>query len=106
MHKQPGYAQATGNEIWSGEATRRSGFAAEETRVDINIAGSGTAGNALQESQRKERPVWMVESTIVTNDTQVLDLFFCLFIFIKTLSFNIHSYTLFRMIAITLQMLY
>ncbi|XP_077297770.1 transcription factor IIEalpha [Arctopsyche grandis] len=70
MHKQPGYAQATGNEIWSGEATRRSGFAAEETRVDINIAGSGTAGNALQESQRKERPVWLVESTIVTNDAQ------------------------------------
>lgn len=38
----------------------------EETRVDVTI---GEADNATDTSAlRKERPVWMVESTIVTND--------------------------------------
>lgn len=53
-------------EQWSGEATRNLGLAVEETRVDVTI---GEADNAVDASaQRKERPVWMVESTIVTND--------------------------------------
>lgn len=61
-----------GSEIWSGEATRRGGFATEETRVDINISGSAAAAGASQDgSQRKERPVWMVESTVIGADAQV-----------------------------------
>jgi transcription initiation factor TFIIE subunit alpha len=71
MNKQPGHYPAPGSEVWSGEATRRSGFAAEETRVDINIDGTNNAAAAFPDAQRKERPVWMVESTIVTNDAQV-----------------------------------
>lgn len=53
-------------EQWSGEATRSQGLAVEETRVDITIGDNDNAvdPNAL----RKERPVWMVESTIVNND--------------------------------------
>ncbi|KAH9644251.1 hypothetical protein HF086_003750 [Spodoptera exigua] len=51
---------------WSGEATRNQGMLVEETRVDVTI---GEADNATDTSAlRKERPVWMVESTIVTND--------------------------------------
>uniref|UniRef100_A0A0A1XSZ6 General transcription factor IIE subunit 1 n=1 Tax=Zeugodacus cucurbitae TaxID=28588 RepID=A0A0A1XSZ6_ZEUCU len=49
---------------WSGEATRNQGFAVEETRVDISIGGE------LQEAvtERKARPVWMTESTVITED--------------------------------------
>lgn len=75
MNKRPGYPLATGNEVWSGEATRRGGFVVEEARVDINITGSGNA-NAFPDSQRKERPIWMVESTIASNETQVLNIYF------------------------------
>lgn len=75
LNKRPGHAPATGNEIWSGEASRRSGFVVEETRVDINITGSGNA-NAFQETQRKERPIWLKESTIASNETQVLNVDF------------------------------
>ncbi|CAH4018628.1 general transcription factor IIE subunit 1 [Pieris brassicae] len=51
---------------WSGEATRSQGLAVEETRVDITI---GDTDNAMDASAlRKERPVWMVESTIAAND--------------------------------------
>ncbi|KAI5644088.1 TFIIE alpha subunit domain-containing protein [Phthorimaea operculella] len=53
-------------EQWSGEATRSQGIAVEETRVDVTI-GEADA-NADAAAQRKERPVWMVESTIVTGD--------------------------------------
>ncbi|CAH1994482.1 unnamed protein product [Acanthoscelides obtectus] len=48
---------------WSGESTRRSGFAVEETRVDIMI---GEESNAAV--NRKEQPIWMTESTVVTTD--------------------------------------
>lgn len=49
---------------WSGEATRNQGFAVEETRVDISIGGE------IQEAvtERKARPVWMTESTVITED--------------------------------------
>lgn len=53
-------------EQWSGEATRNLGLAVEETRVDVAIVESDNAVDVT--TQRKERPVWMVESTIVTND--------------------------------------
>ena len=52
-------------EQWSGEATRGAGLAVEETRVDVTIGDDGGAPDA---AARKERPVWMVESTIVGND--------------------------------------
>ncbi|XP_041771589.1 general transcription factor IIE subunit 1 [Anopheles merus] len=52
-------------EQWSGEATRSSGFVVEETRVDITIGDSDTIDTA---TQRKDRPVWMTESTVISND--------------------------------------
>ncbi|XP_052860514.1 general transcription factor IIE subunit 1 isoform X2 [Anopheles cruzii] len=52
-------------EQWSGEATRSSGFAVEETRVDITIGDTDTLDTS---SQRKDRPVWMTESTVIAND--------------------------------------
>uniref|UniRef100_A0AAG5D398 General transcription factor IIE subunit 1 n=1 Tax=Anopheles atroparvus TaxID=41427 RepID=A0AAG5D398_ANOAO len=52
-------------EQWSGEATRSSGFAVEETRVDITIGDSDTLDTS---TQRKDRPVWMTESTVISND--------------------------------------
>lgn len=62
--KQP--AAKPSNEQWSGEATRNQGMVVEETRVDVTIGeADNAADNALQ---RKERPVWMVESTIPTNE--------------------------------------
>lgn len=52
-------------EVWSGEATRSSGFAVEETRVDITIGD----GNQHDNAPKKERPVWMTTSTVVgAND--------------------------------------
>ncbi|CAG9858710.1 unnamed protein product [Phyllotreta striolata] len=47
---------------WSGEATRRTGFAVEETRVDITIGEEN-----VSTVSRKEQPIWMTESTIITN---------------------------------------
>ena len=44
--------------VWSGEATRATGT--EETRIDISIGDE--AVKPAQE--RKERPVWMTESTV------------------------------------------
>ncbi|KAL4710566.1 hypothetical protein ACJJTC_008968 [Scirpophaga incertulas] len=55
-----------GGEQWSGEATRNQGLAVEETRVDVTIGESDSAADAA--AARKERPVWMVESTIIAND--------------------------------------
>ncbi|ETN64492.1 transcription initiation factor IIE, alpha subunit [Anopheles darlingi] len=52
-------------EQWSGEATRSSGFAVEETRVDITIGDSDTLDTG---TQRKDRPVWMTESTVISNE--------------------------------------
>lgn len=49
---------------WSGQATRSQGFAVEETRVDVSI---GEPGPEQKTTVRKERPVWMTESTVVTD---------------------------------------
>lgn len=55
-----------GSEVWSGEATRSSGFAVEETRVDITI---GDVDPNASNVPKKERPVWMTTSTVVgSND--------------------------------------
>lgn len=55
-----------GNEgQWSGELTRNSGFMAEETRVDVTI---GDADTDAKEVAKKDRPIWMTSSTVITND--------------------------------------
>lgn len=54
---------------WSGEATRNQGFAVEETRVDVTIGGDDAADNVVE---RKSRPIWMTESTVIT-DTDATD---------------------------------
>lgn len=54
-----------GSEVWSGEATRSGGFAVEETRVDITIGDADATDNA---APKKERPVWMTTSTVISND--------------------------------------
>ncbi|XP_018325740.1 general transcription factor IIE subunit 1 [Agrilus planipennis] len=57
-------------EQWSGEATRNAGFAVEETRVDVTIGGDNSINTAL--NNRKEAPIWMMESTVMSNtDSQV-----------------------------------
>ncbi|KAK7872034.1 hypothetical protein R5R35_004545 [Gryllus longicercus] len=52
-------------ENWSGEATRMQGFAVEETRVDVTIGDE----TIKEQTARKERPIWMTESTIITPDS-------------------------------------
>lgn len=55
------------SENWSGEATRNAGFMVEETRVDVTITDDNTN---LEVNNRKEAPIWMMESTVITNDSQ------------------------------------
>lgn len=64
-NKKPPAALRPPGDHWSGEATRTQGFAVEETRVDVMI-GDDAAKD--QTSVRKERPIWMTESTIITQD--------------------------------------
>lgn len=52
------------HETWSGDATKKSGFLVEEAKVDVTI-GEETIDTS---AQRKEAPVWMMESTVITND--------------------------------------
>ncbi|XP_014239142.1 general transcription factor IIE subunit 1 [Trichogramma pretiosum] len=52
---------------WSGEATRSSGFAVEDTRVDVLIGDEIVDNN--KSNQRKERPIWLMESTVITQDS-------------------------------------
>ncbi|XP_072765258.1 general transcription factor IIE subunit 1 [Anoplolepis gracilipes] len=54
------------SEQWSGEATRMSGFIVEETRVDVTIGDESPEDNAA--NHRKERPIWMMESTVINSD--------------------------------------
>lgn len=56
------------NEQWSGEATRTSGFMVEDTRVDVTIGDESAEDNAA--NRRKERPIWMLESTVINTDSQ------------------------------------
>ncbi|CAH1401859.1 unnamed protein product [Nezara viridula] len=53
------------SEFWSGEATRGQGFVVEETRVDVTI---GEKDVQPDNAVRKDQPVWMVESTVITHD--------------------------------------
>lgn len=52
---------------WSGEATRNAGFAVEETRVDITIGEESSNAAVIN---HKEAPIWMTESTVISNITQ------------------------------------
>ncbi|KYN05787.1 PREDICTED: general transcription factor IIE subunit 1 [Cyphomyrmex costatus] len=54
------------SEQWSGEATRMTGFIVEDTRVDVTIGDESPDDNAS--NHRKERPIWMMESTIINSD--------------------------------------
>lgn len=54
------------SEQWSGEATRMSGFAVEDTRVDVTIGDESPDDNTV--NHRKETPIWMTESTILNPD--------------------------------------
>lgn len=62
-------------ENWSGEATRGGGFAVEEARVDVTIADedANAAGAGVP---RKERPVWMVESTVMSSSDPAVSVAF------------------------------
>lgn len=66
IEKKP---QPNATESWSGEATRNLGFMVEDTRVDITI---GEDNSAVQ-NRRKEQPIWMTESTVMSNESQLLD---------------------------------
>lgn len=65
--RKPSSLRAPG-EQWSGEATRSSGFMVEDTRVDVTIGDEAADDNAA--NRRKERPIWMMESTIINSDSQ------------------------------------
>ncbi|XP_076247583.1 transcription factor IIEalpha isoform X1 [Calliopsis andreniformis] len=65
--RKPSSLRAPG-EQWSGEATRSSGFMVEDTRVDVTIGDESADDNAA--NRRKERPIWMMESTIINSDSQ------------------------------------
>ncbi|XP_057326005.1 general transcription factor IIE subunit 1 [Microplitis mediator] len=55
-------------EPWSGDASRGSGFAVEDTTVGVTI-GDETIDDSA--SRRKERPIWMIESTVMNDGTEV-----------------------------------
>ncbi|XP_033325897.1 transcription factor IIEalpha [Megalopta genalis] len=65
--RKPSSLRAPG-EQWSGEATRSSGFMVEDTRVDVTIGDESADDNAA--NRRKERPIWMMESTVINSDSQ------------------------------------
>jgi hypothetical protein len=65
-NKKPAVGLRPPGDHWSGEATRAQGFAVEEARVDVMI---GDEGIQDQTAVRKERPIWMTESTIISQDT-------------------------------------
>lgn len=41
----------------------------EDTRVDVTIGDDSVDDNAA--NRRKERPIWMMESTVINSDSQV-----------------------------------
>ncbi|ODM94353.1 General transcription factor IIE subunit 1 [Orchesella cincta] len=55
----PNYGRNDRGGIWSGEATRSTGNA--DTKIDITI---GDEGSKTKREEKKERPIWMTESTI------------------------------------------
>lgn len=64
LNKGPG---SDGSRIWSGDATKRSGFQVEGS-IDVNINADGTGEETVQ---TKEKPIWLSDATslITTNIT-------------------------------------
>lgn len=52
-------------EVWSGEATRHK--ASEETQVAVTIGDENASGDG--KDAPKERPVWLLESTVIDAET-------------------------------------
>ncbi|KAE8750759.1 hypothetical protein FOCC_FOCC002469 [Frankliniella occidentalis] len=65
-------SQRPSGENWSGEATRSQGFAVEEATVDVTI-GDEDPNATSAGIPRKERPVWMVESTVMSSSDPTKD---------------------------------
>ncbi|KAK3932806.1 General transcription factor IIE subunit 1 [Frankliniella fusca] len=65
-------SQRPAGENWSGEATRSQGFAVEEATVDVTIGDEDPSATAAG-VPRKERPVWMVESTVMSSSDPTKD---------------------------------
>jgi transcription initiation factor TFIIE subunit alpha len=75
-NKKPAAGLRPPGDHWSGEATRTQGFAVEEARVDVMIGGD--EGIQDQTAVRKERPIWMTESTIINQDSVMVSMQICL----------------------------
>ncbi|CAG5109188.1 Similar to GTF2E1: General transcription factor IIE subunit 1 (Pongo abelii) [Cotesia congregata] len=67
--KKPTNARGPG-ESWSGDASRRGGFAVQDATVDVTIADEFIDDSA---AQKKEIPAWLQNSTIVTNEEAEID---------------------------------
>ncbi|XKL62563.1 hypothetical protein PGB90_002396 [Kerria lacca] len=52
-------------EVWSGEATRHR--TTEETQVDVTIGDNSLSAEGKEVP--KQRPVWLLESTVIDNET-------------------------------------
>lgn len=70
--RRPSILRAPG-EQWSGEATRGTGFIVEDARVDVTIGDESPDDGT---NHRKERPIWMMESTIINSDGSQVYLIF------------------------------
>lgn len=64
IEKRPGGGLRPAGEQWSGESTRHGGFHVEEAHVDVTIGQEQAPTTAV----KKDRPVWMAQSTIITQD--------------------------------------
>jgi hypothetical protein len=82
-NKKPAAGLRPPGDHWSGEATRTQGFAVEETRVDVMIGDEAIQDQA---AIRKERPIWMSESTIIAQDTIMVRVQMCLLTFSRLFS--------------------
>lgn len=67
-----------------------SGFMVEETRVDITIGDESPDDNAA--NHRKERPIWMMESTVINSDGS--QVYYFVISFVCVLLFVIYMYIL------------
>jgi hypothetical protein len=91
-NKKPPAGLRPPGDHWSGEATRTQGFAVEETRVDVMIGDDAVKD---QTSVRKERPIWMTESTIITQDAVMVRIQIGLLVFSSLLHKEEFCYDLF-----------
>ena len=60
---------------WSGEQSRKIEYGMQQNEVTISMEGDGAATPASDTRPQKERPVWMMESTVegaVTEDNTMV----------------------------------